>query len=176
MPVDHQAAAGPGAKDDAEHEPVSLSGAVPGLGQREAVRVVLQPDRPIEHAFQIVPQRTPDEPDRIGVLDQPGGGRQDPRHADADRCRVSDTLFQPLDQPGNGDERPLIVVPWCRHTMPGQDDPVRGQGGGLDLGPTQVDADPGGTNGCGFGHASVDILAAARYMAQTTVGTPACQI
>ena len=107
--------------------------------------------------LQIVGQRSTNEPDRIGVLDQSSRGRQDARHADADRRRAPSAPFEPLDQPGNGRQCPLIVVARCWRTEARENDPVGGQGGCLDFCPTQIDADPGGTDGYRFGHAPVGI-------------------
>ena len=41
LAIDHDAAAAAGAEDDAEHHAVAGAGAIDGLGQREAVGVVL---------------------------------------------------------------------------------------------------------------------------------------
>src|SRR5688572_12020997 len=75
LSVHHDAPANPGAQDHAEDHCRPLARAVHRFGKREAIGVVLQPDRPAERGFQVAAQRLADEPGRVGVLDQAGGLR-----------------------------------------------------------------------------------------------------
>ncbi len=63
-----------GPKDHPKHGAATRRGSIPCLGQRKAIRVVGEPHRAGEGGFQILLQRPPVEPDRVGIFDQPGGG------------------------------------------------------------------------------------------------------
>jgi hypothetical protein len=69
--VDHQAAADAGAHDDAEDEAAPLPGPVPRLGQREAVGVVLDPQRLAQAAREIGGQIPAVEARGVGFFIRP---------------------------------------------------------------------------------------------------------
>ena len=86
--IDDEPAAGAGADDDAEHDRRSGGGAVGRFGQREAVRIVRQPHRPIERARQIAIERTAVQPRRVRVLDRVRSPAKSLRECRCRRCRA----------------------------------------------------------------------------------------
>ena len=74
-----------GADDDAKHDVGARGRAVGRLGDREAVRVVRDPDLAPQPPFEVSPERLADEPHGVRVLDEAGGRRKRSRDADADR-------------------------------------------------------------------------------------------
>ena len=86
--VHHDAGAAAGADDDAEHGARTGPRAVGGLGQSEAVGVVLDADFPAECLCKVAVEGMAVEADRVGVLHEAGGRADDARYADADADRA----------------------------------------------------------------------------------------
>jgi len=68
--ANHQAAADPGAEDDAEHDIEAGGSTIGRFRDREAIGVVGDPHRSIQQAFEILVERMTDQARRVGVLDQ----------------------------------------------------------------------------------------------------------
>src|SRR4029079_5020789 len=84
--IDDEAAADPGAEDDAEHNQLAGRRAVDSLGQGEAVGVVLHADRAAERGLEVALEGLTVEDGAVRVLQNIGLGRQRARRGDADRA------------------------------------------------------------------------------------------
>src|SRR5688572_15351432 len=101
LSVDHDAAAHTGAEDHAEHHRGALPRTIDRLREREAIRVVFQPDRSAQCFLEILSERLADQPGRVRVLDQAGRARLRAGNADTDGA-LPDFLhqrFDPRDSP-----------------------------------------------------------------------------
>src|SRR5688572_12252939 len=106
LSVDHDPTADPGAENHPEYHRRSLRRSIDRFGQGEAIRVVLQPDRPAERRFEVLRQRLADEPGGVGVLDQPGGARLGSWDADTDAA-LPDLAHQGLH---SRNRRPVVAA------------------------------------------------------------------
>src|SRR5262249_41627414 len=74
--VDGDPPARAGSQDDAEDDTSPRARPVARLGEGEAVRVVREPEGTVQQALEVLAERAAVEPDTVGVLDHPGGGRE----------------------------------------------------------------------------------------------------
>ena len=132
----------PRPENDAEDRIHPCAGAIGCLGQCETIRVIGEPRRPGERGLDVVLQRPPDQPRRIGVLDETGGRRQRTRNPDPDRCCRADLLL---------DRSPItsMIVLISRAIIPDRGGDAAAHAhqardvdsGSLDLGAAEIDAD-----------------------------------
>jgi len=97
---DPRAAAG--AEDGREDDAPARAGAIDGLGQGEAVGVVLAADFATERATEIAIQRLAVERDGVGVLDEAVPGRNRAGNADAHGAALAQGGFRLVHQSGEG--------------------------------------------------------------------------
>jgi hypothetical protein len=139
--VHHDAAASTRADDDAEHHACAGRRAASRLGEREAVGIVREPNRPLETRRQVAVKRPAVQPRGVRVLHHTRGRRNGSRHADADTGPVPELALDLAHQACDRLQRAVVVVARRRRA------PARGNlaavrnGGRLDLGSTEVHAD-----------------------------------
>ena len=153
--IHHDAAADPGAENDAEHNGRTGSGAIHRFRQGETIGIVGQPHRAAQCHLQIAVEGPADQPGRIGVLHQPGGRGDRARNADADRAAPAQPGFHAGHQIADCGDRRVIIAARCRDTLARQHHPGRPgvrmrshlvphllQGDDLDFRAAQIDPDP----------------------------------
>jgi hypothetical protein len=139
-PVDDDAAADPGAEDDAEHAAVAGGRAVGRLRQGEAVGVVGESRLAAERCGDVAGERPADQPGRIGVLDEAVFGDR-AGNADADRSADPGLAFDRRDQPGDRRDRAGIIARRGRHAAAPAQPAAAVDQGRFDLAAAEVDAD-----------------------------------
>ena len=100
------------------------------------------------------PSGLADQPGRIGVLDEAGARRERPGDTDADSHSGAELGLDPAHQRGHRRDGAGIVAGWGRDPPPRVDRAAAIDGGGLDLGAAEIDAD---AKPCG--HASPSTVA-----------------
>ena len=145
--VDHDAAAGAGADDHAEHHAGAGRRAVGRLRQREAVGVVGDPHR--SRRARCADRRRRARPIshvELAFLTSPVAGEivpGMPMPTDASRAALA---LDRLHETGDRRHRGRVVAARCRNPLPGQFASIVGNRNPLDLRAAQVDANP---HGCG---------------------------
>ena len=139
--VDHHSAAAAGAYDGGEHHPGVRGGAVDRLRERQAVGVVGQPDLPRQRRLQVLPEPAAVQPGGVGVANHPGARGHRPWRADADTIAGSGLGLGLLDEVSDGAERRVIAAGIGRPD-PANEAPARIQRRRLDLGASEINADP----------------------------------
>src|SRR5262245_11711471 len=137
FPINHNSPSDPGSQDDAEHHAGAFPRPVHRLRQREAVRVVLEPDRSTQGSFQVLLQRPAVEPGRVRVLHQPALARKRAGNPDTDGALPG--FLCKIRYRG---ERRVIVAARSRDALAEYLEPGGIESERLDLGPAQIDADP----------------------------------
>ena len=138
----HDAAADAGAENRPEDEVVPGRRAVGRFRQGEAVGVVGKAHRPGEQGREIGVHGPADQPDRVGVLDQAGRGREGSRNADADRAATAEPGLGAVSQIGDRAQSRAVVAPGRRDAFAQNGGAGFVEGGDLDLGAAEIDADP----------------------------------
>src|SRR5699024_5596840 len=129
--------------------------AIHGFRNSEAVGVVRHSHLSPESRREVEVQAAADQPCRIGVLDQPSGGRQRAGYADADRSRRPGAFLQHEYQMAYRRERGFVVA---RGRLDAQARPLASvvvQRDPLYLGPAEVNADSHGPSYASLGLADV---------------------
>ena len=137
--VDHEAAAAPGADDDAKDNPVSASRAVHGLGQHKAIGVVGKPDRAADRLRQVAVQRATNEAGRICVPDESRRSRHRSRNGDSDGGGGAEPGIGLGHQLGQGPDGPVVIACWCWNPSPKALAAARVEDGALDLRAAQIE-------------------------------------
>jgi hypothetical protein len=115
--------------------------AAPSLAQSKAIGIVREPYRAAKRGFQVTAQRAADQADGIGVLDEIGTGDKRPRDAHADGHFPVVVALDAANQRRHGRDGRLVIAGRGRDSLPGADAARTVNGGGLDFGPAQIDAD-----------------------------------
>jgi hypothetical protein len=156
-----------GAQDRREHHLGPRAGPIGGLAQRQAVGIVLEPDRTRQQRLQILAQRLADEHGRIGVAHPPGHWRQAAGYAHAQRqAGGAQVCFGPRHQTGDRAQRSGVIPLRRGAALAQQQRALRVHGGDPDLGAAQVDAQPQSARGHGAPASN------ARMPSSSITGTP----
>ncbi len=155
--VHHDAAAGTGADDHAEHSAGPAAGTVYRLGQGEAVGVVGQSYRASQHFGQVRVQVFPVQPHRVGVAHAAGKGRQGAWDTDAHGAACADLRLHLGDQLTDGAQGPGIIVARGLRPVPRPHRLLGVQRDDFDLGATQIDSD------ANFAHIALLVLLSAHF-------------
>ena len=106
---DGDAAADPGAENDAEDVIHPGPRTIGRFRQGKAIGVVGQADRAVERGLEIILQRPPDQAGGIGILDHAGAWGNGSRHANPDGCRLADLALDLGDETPDRLDRSAIV-------------------------------------------------------------------
>jgi hypothetical protein len=141
LSLDGDAAPDTGAENDPEYGIDPGSRAIGGLRQGKAIRVVGQARRPPERGLDIALQGAPDQPGGIGVFDEAGFRGDSAGNTNPDRSRCANFLLDAADESNDRVDRCAIVLHRRRNSAADADQPQDVDGGGLDFGAAEVDAD-----------------------------------
>src|SRR5688500_13921307 len=138
--VHGDAAAGAGPDDHAEDHVGARSRAVRGFRHGETVGVVGDAYVTAQAVPQVIEERLADQPDGVGVLDEPGRRRECAGNADADRRRPAGVAFERSDQRGDRTDGSGVIVAGGVETQ-ARDLATAIDRNAFDFRPAQIDSD-----------------------------------
>ena len=124
-----------------DHHAMPGTGAIGCLRQRKAVGIVLHPHLTPQPVRQIGIQPVAVQRVGVGVLHQPGRRADHAGNADADTAGATEFGFSITHQIGDGTHG-RVVAGGCGHTVAQLRRIVGGEGGDLDLGAAEINAEP----------------------------------
>lgn len=137
---DHTAT-NPGPEYDREYRAISGSGTVCGVRKGKAIRIIGEADRPAERRFEISVQWSTIEPGRIRILNQPARRRDRPRHADTDRRRAADLVFDRRHDSSDRLDRASVLAGGSGDPVSDAHDALAVDRGALDFAAAEIDSD-----------------------------------
>jgi hypothetical protein len=113
--VDDYAATDPSAKDDGKDTLGASCSSVSCFAEREAIGVILEPDRSPKCRGEVASERVAVKYSRVAVSHEPSGWRLAARHAHAHmRPSASCMLLNVMNERRNGGQRFGVVILWSR--------------------------------------------------------------
>lgn len=133
-----------GPEDDSEHD-FRISGRpIDGLGEREAIGVIGEPNLAPEGAGEVFAQGLSVEPGGVAVLHPPGARGNGPGSAHSDRRCGIESRTETLDEVGKRCQGGRVVVTRGGDSVAPDHGAIRGEENALDLRAAEVDPDAHG--------------------------------